>query len=367
MLALIIICKIIKNEFFSIYFNLNEEEKKRLTMNRIYFNLERFLNFLSLNDNNAINQHIIELLSIFWSESNVQVPNNDIIFFYCKNAVESFYNTNYISITNKVLRLISITLDKCKDGYFEKISTQFFDYLYNNYGDSIEITSKILIIKYVMKYIYTFEKWDFINEKLVKNIIILINLTVSEKRIPESSSLINFIVKIIKENELIFKDYFNLFYENLNTLLKLIINKLDNHILLSYFEVLGLIFRSYCGDSSIDSKVVENMIKILFKLLYTDIDKAIYNDWLEPINLYDSTEDVENNLQTGMLIFDNIFYASTNKKYPLIHFKVYFEYALQNFNDDWRMLYTSIMILSHISEYINNYESMASFIDVITR
>ena len=152
----------------------------------------------------------------------------------------------------------------------------------------------------------------------------------------------------------------------MENLIKLITNKLDNHILLSYFEILGLICKSLGRDSiSVDSKVIENIIKVLFKLLYTDIDKTIYDDWLEPINLFDFSEDVESNLYSGMSTFDNIFFAFTYKKYPLIHFKLYFEFALQNLVNDWRMMYTAIMILSHISEYINNYESMASFINVI--
>jgi hypothetical protein len=196
----------------------------------------------------------------------------------------------------------------------------------------------------------------------------LTNQTISEKRFLELSKILNFIPKIINENESAFKPFLILFYNNLENVSKLITNKLDNQVLFKYIEIIGLIFRSFRENpSSLDPSIIEDILKILFRLMYSDLDKEIYKDWLEPVNLFDFTEDVENNLQTGINTFDNIFYAFSDKRFPLIQFRIYFEFGLQNKDSDWRIIYTALMILSHISEFINSFESMAYFLDVINK
>jgi hypothetical protein len=366
LLCLIIIRKIIKNEFFSIYFDENEQDKKLITINIINKNLKNLLNYLSVSENNSINQHLIQLISVIWSLTKIKDPSVDIIYNYCKGVLTSIIDSNNIDINLRIIKLLCFAVVKSKEYYFELVATDFFNYMNLIYSEKIHISIRIMMMRYFLMYIHCFNKWEFIHENFIKNLIFLINQTISEKRFLELSKILNFIPKIINENESAFKPFLIIFYNNLENISKLITNKLDNQVLFKYIEIIGLICRSFRENpSSLDPSTIEDILKILFRLMYTDLDKEIYKDWLEPVNLFDFTEDVENNLQTGINTFDNIFYAFSDKKFPLIQFRIYFEFGLQSKESDWRIIYTALMILSYISEFINSFESMAYFLDVI--
>lgn len=362
---MIIVRKILKNEFFSIYYDEKEQDKKLLTIHIIYQNLKNLLNCLTLSENNSINQHLIELISIFWSNAKVNDQFNDIIYVFSKNVLSSLNDSNHVNTNLKVIKLLCFTLVKSQENYFKLLATDFFNHLNMSYKEELNICIRIMMMRYFLMYTHCFNKWEILNEIFINNLITLINKTISEKMFLELSKILNLMIKIINENESAFKPFLIIFYKNLEIVTNLITNKLDNQVLFKYIEIIGLICRSYRENpSSVEPLIIENILKILFRLMYIDIDKEIYKDWLEPNNLFDFTEDMENNLQSGINTFDNVFFAFANNKFPLLQFKIYFEYGLQNQESDWRIIYTALMILSHISEFINNYESMASFLDV---
>jgi hypothetical protein len=236
----------------------------------------------------------------------------------------------------------------------------------STYKYCLDLGTKSWMLKFILLFVNNFGKWEIITEEFIDISLNFIKDCLKNKDNSNCSRILNYLLKLTQENENVFQPFFYIFCNNLETVADLITNKLDNFIIFNYFEVISSIARSFrVSNSDADPIAIENLISKLFRFTYLDLDKSIYTEWLEPANLFENSEDVENNLQSGMNSFDNIFYSFSHKKYSLVYFKVFFDYSIQNIDEDWRMLYTSNMILSHISEFLNNFETMGYFLDVI--
>jgi hypothetical protein len=264
----------------------------------IWYSLVKYMT--NIDEKKLLKYEIYDLLD-FLSNINLSIKSNLKIFCYCLITVFKHYDFEIYK--NKCFNI----LEKIKNVDYE--SNLITTYFYLKVNQGLTISSNLAQI--------------FLNNNSTNPFFQKIfNLT--GKRIMKNDSF---------DSQQIFSLLNNNENQNIFTLELSVLCFIKNEHL-------------YLNDESFN-----NLVHRIFLFMMSDIQLAISSHWLYPTNNEDLfNNEIEGSINYGMQFFDLIFRKALNSQF----FIDLFYYSKSLAETDWRYLYTAIMILAYIIEYLED-------------